>query len=102
MYVIRLANGRLLVPHGELTEADGIVQAYVEIGPDDPDYERLAEQARTEEELGEARERWRRDDEALRLQFEEWKATLPEEGAAGESLPGGTTGPGTPPGPVAD
>ncbi|WP_106397191.1 hypothetical protein [Actinocorallia populi] len=92
MYVIRLANGRLLVPHGELTESDEIVQAYVEIGPDDPDYERFAEKARTEEELAGMRERWRRDDEALRLQFEEWKANLPEE----------STGPGTPPGPVGD
>ncbi|MEO3785643.1 hypothetical protein ABGB12_20115 [Actinocorallia sp. B10E7] len=102
MYVIRLANGRLLVPHGELTEADGIVQAYVEIGPDDPEYERLAEQARTEEELAEARARWRRDDEALRLQFEEWKAALSEEAASEEVAPGESTGPGTPPGPVAD
>jgi hypothetical protein len=92
MYVIRLANGRLLVPHGELTDSGHVVQAYVEVGPDDPEYERLAAEARTEEELAEARARWRRDDEALRLQFEAWKAGLPEE----------STGPGTPPGPVAD
>ena len=97
MYVIRLANGRLLVPHGELTESDEMVQAYVEIGPDDPDYERLAAKALTEEESAGMRERWRRDDEALRLQFEEWKAALPEAAPPGES-----TGPGTPPGPVGD
>ena len=92
MYVIRLANGRLLVPHSEPTDSDGIAQAYVEIGPEDPDYERLAAKALTEEELARTRERWRSDDEALRLQFEEWKANLPEE----------ATGPGTPPGPAAD
>lgn len=91
MYVIRLANGRLLVPHGELTE-EGIAQAYVEIGPDDPEYERLAETALTEEEMAETRSRWRRDDDALRVQFEKWRDALPEE----------STGPGTPPGPVGD
>ncbi len=92
MYVIRLANGRLLVPHSELTEGGEIVQAYVEIGPDDPEYERLAGTARTEEELAELRGRWRRDDAALRARFEAWRDALPEE----------PTGPGTPPGPVAD
>ncbi|GAA3234195.1 hypothetical protein [Actinocorallia longicatena] len=73
MYVVRLDNGRLRVPHSELTEDGGIAQAYVEIGPDDPDYERLSEQALSEAELAETKARWQADDEALRVQFEEWR-----------------------------
>ncbi|GAB3653872.1 hypothetical protein GCM10027589_12260 [Actinocorallia lasiicapitis] len=73
MYVIRLGNGRLRVPHSELTEDGGIAQAYVEIGPDDPDYERLREQALTEEELADTKARWQADDEALREEFERWR-----------------------------
>jgi hypothetical protein len=77
MYVIRLRNGNLRVPHSAVTsdEASGQVigQAYIEIGPDDPDYARLAEQALTEEELAEKRRGWREGDEALLRQFEEWK-----------------------------
>jgi hypothetical protein len=81
MYVIRLTNGNLRVPHSAvLDRADGgesgqvIGQAYVEIGPDDPDYERLLGQALTAEELDRKRRQWRDDDEALLRQFEEWKA----------------------------
>ena len=78
MYVIRLPNGNLRVPHSALTsdEATGQVigQAYIEIGPDDPDYSRLADQALTEEELDEKRRGWRAGDDALLRQFEEWKA----------------------------
>ena len=77
MYVIRLRNGNLRVPHSAVTsdEASGQVigQAYIEISPDDPDYARLAEQALTEEELAEKRRGWREGDEALLRQFEEWK-----------------------------
>ena len=43
--------------------------AYVEIGPDDADYERLAEQALTQEEFDERRRRWQEGDESLRRQF---------------------------------
>jgi len=43
--------------------------AYVEIGPDDADYERLAEQSLTQEELDERRQRWQDGDETLRRQF---------------------------------
>lgn len=78
MYVIRLPNGNLRVPHSAVAsdESTGQVigQAYIEIGPDDPDYARLAEQALTEEELAEKRQGWRDGDEALLQQFEEWKA----------------------------
>jgi hypothetical protein len=84
MYVIRLPNGTLRVPHSIITAADPhtadaatgqiIGQAYIEIAPDDPDYPRFAEQALTEEELAEKRRSWREGDEALLRQFEEWKA----------------------------
>jgi hypothetical protein len=88
MYVIRLPNGNLRVPHSIITAADErttdeatgqvIGQAYIEIGPDDPDYSRFAEQALTEEELDEKRRGWREGDDALRRQFEEWKAQQSE------------------------
>jgi hypothetical protein len=81
MYVIRLTNGNLRVPHSAVLErgpGEGagqvIGQAYVEIGPDDPDYERLAGQALTVEELEHKRRQWQDGDEALLQQFEEWKA----------------------------
>ena len=70
MYVIRLPNGNLLVP--ESMAGDGgllMSDAYVEIGPDDADYERLAEQSLTQEELDERRQRWQDGDETLRRQF---------------------------------
>jgi len=70
MYVIRLPNGNLLVP--ESMAGDGgllMSDAYVEIGPDDADYERLAEQSLTQEELDERRQRWQDGDESLRRQF---------------------------------
>ncbi len=56
-----------------------IGQAYVEIGPDDPDYQRLLDQSITEEELADKRRRWRADDDALRREFEEFKAEQAEE-----------------------
>ena len=75
MYVIKLANGRLRVPHTATTEDGQIIgEAYVEIGPDDPDYPRFLEQALTEAEMAEKRRGWRDGDEALLAQFEEWKS----------------------------
>ena len=83
MYEIRLPNGNLRVPRSAVVDGrDGgevIGDAYVEIGPDDPDYDRLRAQSVTEEELTEKRRRWRSDDEELRQQFEAWKAS--QEGA---------------------
>jgi hypothetical protein len=90
MYVIRLPDGNLRVPVGVVgpgrdgtptrSETDGVIgQGYVEIGPDDPDYPRLLEQSITEEELADRRRRWRADDEALRREFEEFKAEQAEE-----------------------
>src|SRR5919201_6039942 len=92
MYVIRLPNGNLRVPHSAVSgpqkggptpnhaiasdESTGQVigHAYVEIGPDDPDYSRLAEHALTEEEWADKQRDWSEGDDALLRQFEEWKA----------------------------
>ncbi len=75
MYVIRLPNGNLRVPESAIS-GDGqlMSDAYVEIGPDDADYARLAEQAITEEELAERRKRWQEGDEPLRRQFMDFLA----------------------------
>jgi hypothetical protein len=72
MYVIRLPNGNLLVPEYATVTVDAgqyISDAYVEIGPDDADYERFAGQALTQEEFDERRQRWQDGDESLRRQF---------------------------------
>jgi hypothetical protein len=70
MYVIRLPNGNLLVPRSAASDDGAIIgDAYIEIGPDDPDYERLAAQALTQEELDERRQRWQEGDDTLRRQF---------------------------------
>ena len=53
---------------------------YVEIGPQDADYARLAAQALTPEEAERRRDRWRQDDEALRQEFLEF-ARLNGEGS---------------------
>ncbi|GGV11252.1 hypothetical protein ACFHW2_14780 [Actinomadura sp. LOL_016] len=82
MYVIRLPDGTLRVPHSVLAEPgeDGtdegrvIADAYVEVGPDDPDYDRLLARSLTEEELAERRRGWREGDAELLRRFEEWKA----------------------------
>lgn len=80
MYVIRLPDGTLRVPRSATTDDGRIIgQGYVEIGPDDPDYERLLEQALTEEELADRRRRWREGDEALLREFEEYKASRAKE-----------------------
>jgi hypothetical protein len=75
MYVIRLANGNLLVPDSAQTE-DGRVlgDAYVEIGPDDEDYLALAAGALTEEEAAERRRQWSEGDEQLRREFLDYLA----------------------------
>jgi hypothetical protein len=70
MDVIRLPNGNLLVPESAIS-GDGrlISDAYVEIGPSDQDYERLAAGALTQEEADERRRQWQLGDESLRRQF---------------------------------
>jgi hypothetical protein len=81
MYVIRLPNGNLLVPDSAVSE-DGQVmsEAYVEIGPEDPEYARLADQAVTQEEYDERRRRWQAGDEPLRREFQDF---LARHGSAG-------------------
>jgi hypothetical protein len=49
MYVIRLPNGNLLVPDSVISDDGQLMsEAYVEIGPSDADYARLAEGALTQ------------------------------------------------------
>jgi hypothetical protein len=83
MFVIRLPNGNLRVPQSAVSDGGDIIgTAYVEIGPDDPNYDRLWAQSITEDELAEKRRRWSSDDEDLRRQFEEWKASQEGAGSA--------------------
>ena len=81
MFVIRLANGNLLVPDSAVS-ADGRVlgDAYVEIGPDDAAYARLAAEAVTQEEYDERRRAWRAGDEQLRREFLDYLARHGAEG----------------------
>jgi hypothetical protein len=70
MHVIRLPNGNLLVPESATSEDGRVISdAYVEIGPADSDYERLASGALTQEEVDEQRRRWQEGDEPLRREF---------------------------------
>ena len=95
MFVIKLANGNLMAPESALDHDGQVVgDAYVEISPKDPEYSRLAGQAVTEAELDVRRQRWQDDDEALRLQFEQYLAGLtrqrggPAGGSRGRGLGG--------------
>jgi hypothetical protein len=75
MFVIQLPNGNLKVPRTAVGDGGRVIgQAYVEIGPADADYERLAGQAVTEEELEERRTRWRQEDDALYREFLAFRA----------------------------
>ena len=76
MFVIQLPNGNLLVPESVLAQEGQLIgDAYVEIGPADADYRRLAEQAVTEEEMEERRRQWEAGDEELQRQFAEFLAS---------------------------
>jgi hypothetical protein len=81
MFVIRLANGNLLVPDSAVS-GDGRVlgDAYVEIGPDDTEYLRLAAEAVTEAEYDERRRQWQAGDEELRQEFLDYLARHGAEG----------------------
>jgi len=86
MFVIRLPNGNLQVPETAVAHGGRIMaNAYVEIGPQDADYERLAPQAVTPEEAERRREAWRAGDEALRQEFLEFAR---QGGDTGWSEPG--------------
>jgi hypothetical protein len=73
MFVIRLPNGNLMVPQTAIGN-DGrmIGDTYVEIGPQDAEYARLAAQAMTEDEAARRRAQWRDGDEALQREFAEF------------------------------
>ncbi|MEV4897659.1 hypothetical protein ACIBHY_23605 [Nonomuraea sp. NPDC050547] len=75
MYVIRLADGTLRVPQS-LTSEDGrlIGNAYVELEPGDPDYERWLPESCTEEEAAERRARWAAENDELEQEFLAFKA----------------------------
>ena len=73
MFVIRLPNGNLRVPQSAIGNDGRVIgEVYVEIGPQDADYSRLAAQALTPEEAAQRRDRWRAEDEALRQEFLEY------------------------------
>jgi hypothetical protein len=74
MFVIRLPNGNLQVPQTAVHTGDGrlIGDVYVEIGPQDADYARLAVQALTPDEVEERKHQWRAGDAALRREFQEF------------------------------
>lgn len=75
MYVIRLADGTLRVPQ-TLASDDGrlIGNAYVEVTPGDPDYDRWLAEAVSEEDLAAARRRWREENDELERAFLAFKA----------------------------
>jgi hypothetical protein len=75
MYVIRLADGTLRVPQS-LSSDDGrlIGNAYVEISPGDPDYDRWLPESLTEEESAERRRRWLDENDELEREFLAFKA----------------------------
>jgi hypothetical protein len=92
MYVIRLPNGNLQVPQTAI-RADGhsrmIGDAYVEIGPQDADYGRLAEQAITSDQMEERRAQWRAGDAALEREFLEFARLVGDQDwIGGEEDPG--------------
>ena len=73
MFVIRLPNGNLRVPQSAIAR-DGRVMGdvYVEIGPQDADYDRLAAQAITPDEAEQRKDQWRAGDAALLQEFQEF------------------------------
>ena len=77
MDVIQLPNGNLLVPESALADGGQLIgDGYVEIGPADAEYERLAARALTEDQLEERRRWWQDGDEELQRQFAEYRASL--------------------------
>jgi len=87
MFVIRLPNGNLQVPQSAIRE-DGRAfgDVYVEIGPQDADYARLAEQALTPDEVEQRKLDWRAGDEALRREFQEFARLVGDQYWPGQEL----------------
>ena len=84
MFVIQLPNGNLLVPESALAEGGQLMgDAYVEIGPGDADYARLAPHAITEQQFEERQRRWQEGDAALQREFAEFLASQDGDGERG-------------------
>jgi hypothetical protein len=86
MFIIRLPNGNLRGPESAIADGGRLLgDGYVEIGPDDAAYQRLAAQAVTEEEARQRRLRWQEEDEALHREFLAYRAqrenSWPESGS---------------------
>lgn len=81
MFVIRLPNGNLQVPQTAVHTGDGrlIGDVYVEIGPEDTEYARLAEQALTPDEVEERKDQWRAGDADLLREFQEFARLVGDE-----------------------
>ena len=81
MFVIRLPNGNLQVPQTAVHTGDGrlIGDVYVEIGPHDADYSRLAAQAITPDEAEQRKDQWRAGDAALLREFQEFARLVGDE-----------------------
>ena len=81
MFVIRLPNGNLQVPATAVHTGDSrlIGDVYVEIGPEDTEYDRLSEQALTPDQVEERKERWRAGDAALLREFQEFARLAGDE-----------------------
>jgi hypothetical protein len=73
MFVIRLPNGNLQVPQTAIRQDGQLIgDVYVEIGPEDADYARLAEHALTPDEAAQRRLEWQQGDAALHREFLEF------------------------------
>ena len=87
MFVIRLPNGNLQVPQTAVGQDGRVIgDAYVEIGPQDADYARLAAQALTPEEAERRYAEWRAGDAALREQFLEFARHAGDQYWPGQEL----------------
>ncbi len=88
MFVIRLPNGNLQVPQTAVHTGDGryFGDVYVEIGPEDADYARLAAQALTPDEVARRKEQWRADDAALLREFEEFARVVGDQLWLGQDI----------------
>ena len=85
MFVIRLPNGNLRVPQTAIRDGGRVIgDVYVEIGPQDADYARLAEQAVTPDEAEQRRLEWRAGDAALHREFLEFARLVGDQYWPGE------------------
>jgi hypothetical protein len=87
MFVIRLPNGNLQVPQSAILDGRIIGDAYVEIGPQDADYARLAAQAVTMDEAEQRRAQWRAGDDALRRELIEFARLVGDQQRPGQERP---------------